>query len=51
MFGSDWPVCELAADYATVLAVAEGLTSGLSASERDAVFSDTARVVYGLSPT
>jgi L-fuconolactonase len=51
MFGSDWPVCELAADYATVLAVADGLTSGLSASERDAVFSETARVAYGLSPT
>ena len=51
MFGSDWPVCELAADYATVLAVAEELTSGLSRSERDAVFSETARVVYGLSST
>ena len=51
MFGSDWPVCELAADYGAVLAVAEDLTSGLSRSERDALFSETARVVYGLSPT
>ena len=51
MFGSDWPVCELAADYGTVLEVAEELTSGLSGSERDALFSETARVVYGLSST
>ena len=51
MFGSDWPVCELAADYSTVLAVAERLTSGLSASEREAMFSATASIIYGVSPT
>ena len=48
MFGSDWPVCLLAAPYDAVLAAAAELTSGLSASERAAVFAGTARRVYGL---
>ena len=48
MFGSDWPVCLLAAPYDAVLAAAAELTSALSASERAAVFAGTARRVYGL---
>jgi L-fuconolactonase len=48
LFGSDWPVCLLAAPYDAVLAAATELTSGLSASERAAVFAGTARRVYGL---
>ena len=49
MFGSDWPVCLLAADgYADVLAAADALTAGLSAGERAAVFGGTADRVYGL---
>ncbi len=48
MFGSDWPVCLLAAPYDAVLEAAAQLTSGLSASERAAVFAGTARRVYGL---
>ncbi|MFC4466537.1 amidohydrolase family protein [Streptomyces xiangluensis] len=48
MFGSDWPVCTLAATYTQVLDAAEELTSGLSDSERTEVFSGTARRVYAL---
>ncbi|MFD1935329.1 MULTISPECIES: amidohydrolase family protein [Nonomuraea] len=48
MFGSDWPVCELAASYGEVVALAETLTAELSTSERDAVFAGTARHVYAL---
>src|SRR5262249_12324100 len=39
MFGSDWPVCTLSASYAEVASAALALTSGLSLSERTAIFS------------
>ncbi len=45
MFGSDWPVCLLAADYGTVLAL---VVEALHADERTAVLGDTAIRVYGL---
>jgi L-fuconolactonase len=48
MFGSDWPVCLLASDYAGVVALAQWLTSGLSDAERTAVFALTAARVYGI---
>jgi L-fuconolactonase len=48
MFGSDWPVCTLAASYPGVLEAARDLTADLSPAERDAVFSGTATTVYGL---
>jgi L-fuconolactonase len=48
MFGSDWPVCTLAASYPDVLAAAHDLTAGLSPAEREAVFAGTATSVYGL---
>ena len=48
MFGSDWPVCTLAANYPDVLAAARDLTAGLSSAEREAVFAGTATSVYGL---
>lgn len=48
MFGSDWPVCLVAAGYREVLAVADRLTEGLDEGEREAVFSGTARQVYRL---
>ncbi|MEE4423034.1 amidohydrolase family protein [Streptomyces bugieae] len=48
MFGSDWPVCTLAAGYGDVLALAEAATTGLTAAERTAVFGGTAARVYGL---
>lgn len=49
MFGSDWPVCLLASDYAGVLALAESLTAGLSPTERAAVFGTTAARAYRLT--
>ncbi|MFF0362195.1 amidohydrolase [Streptomyces sp. NA02536] len=48
LFGSDWPVCTLRADYATVLGIADTLTAGLSPAEKDAVFGGNAVRVYGL---
>ena len=48
MFGSDWPVSILAASYEEVLNTARTLTAGLSAPEREAVFSGTAVRAYGL---
>ena len=49
MFGSDWPVCLLASDYARVVELAQALTAGLSASERADVFAGTATRVYGIA--
>ncbi|MFE1311999.1 amidohydrolase family protein [Streptomyces sp. NPDC058755] len=48
MFGSDWPVCTLAATYAQVIDTAGELTSGLSAAERTALYEGTAGRVYDL---
>ncbi|MET7724890.1 amidohydrolase family protein [Streptomyces mirabilis] len=48
MFGSDWPVCTLAAPYGQVVDVAEELTGGLGAEERAEVFGGTATCVYRL---
>jgi L-fuconolactonase len=48
MFGSDWPVCLLAASYGEVVEAAEQLTAGLTAGERAEVFGGTAARVYGL---
>ncbi len=49
MFGSDWPVCLLAASYGEVVQAAVELTSDLNGTERNAVFADTARRVYDLT--
>jgi L-fuconolactonase len=49
MFGSDWPVCLLATDYAGVVALARELVAGLADAERNAVFAATAERVYGLA--
>ncbi|MEV4798396.1 amidohydrolase family protein [Nonomuraea sp. NPDC049421] len=46
MFGSDWPVCLLAARYDQVVAAAGELCAGLSEDERAAVFAGTARRAY-----
>ncbi|WP_043618823.1 amidohydrolase family protein [Nonomuraea candida] len=48
MFGSDWPVCLLAADYAQVARAAGDLCAGLSADERAEVFAGAARRAYRL---
>lgn len=48
MFGSDWPVCRLAATYTEVVETALVLLDGLTDGERDAVLATTAERVYGL---
>lgn len=48
MFGSDWPVCRLAATYTEVLETARTLIGDLGEEERDAVLATTAERVYGL---
>jgi L-fuconolactonase len=49
MFGSDWPVCLVAASYADVVSAARELTAGLSIPEREAIFGGAAEHAYGLS--
>lgn len=49
MYGSDWPVCLLAAGYDEVLATAQELTAELSTAEREAVLGTTAAAWYGIS--
>ncbi|MCX6977299.1 MAG: amidohydrolase family protein [Verrucomicrobia bacterium] len=42
MFGSDWPVCLLAADYGRVLGVVEGALEGFSVADRAKIFGGNA---------
>ncbi|WP_198670443.1 amidohydrolase [Oceanicella sp. SM1341] len=51
MWGSDWPVLELAGAYPDWLACAQELTAGLTAGARAEVFGGTATRFYRLSPT
>lgn len=49
MFGSDWPVCELAGEYAQVFETLQQWLSSLSESERARILGGTARAFYGLA--
>ena len=49
MFGSDWPVCLLAAPYWEVKGIVEKFTSSLSDKERHKIFAQNAIEFYGLS--
>ncbi|MDH6115384.1 L-fuconolactonase [Kitasatospora sp. MAP12-15] len=51
MFGSDWPVCLLAASYGEVVSAAQNLTGRLEPHERAQVFGGTAARVYRLAKT
>jgi L-fuconolactonase len=51
MFGSDWPVCTVAASYAGVLDLAEEFLAELSEQDRAEVFGGTAERVYRLPAT
>ena len=48
MFGSDWPVCLLAGEYAEVAAIPRDYFSRLSATEQRMIWGDTAAEFYGL---
>jgi L-fuconolactonase len=47
MFGSDWPVCTLAASYVQVYGIVDAYLKNYSALEREAVFGGTAAEFYG----
>jgi len=49
LFGSDWPVCLLAASYEQVLAAARTCLSSLGPAARDKVFRGNACRAYGLT--
>lgn len=48
LFGSDWPVCTLAAEYADVVGIVEEFIGRLGAREREAVMGDNAVAFYRL---
>jgi L-fuconolactonase len=48
MFGSDWPVCLLAGEYADVAAIPRDYFSRLSAAEQRMIWGDTAARFYRL---
>ncbi|MFE4665041.1 amidohydrolase family protein [Streptomyces sp. NPDC056716] len=50
MFGTDWPVCTLAASYGQVVSAARELTAQLSQDERADLFDATATRMYDLGP-
>ena len=49
MYGSDWPVCELAGTYEQVVGAARDVLSELSEAEQQQVFGGTAKKFYGLA--
>ena len=50
MFGSDWPVCLAAVEYARWHAAVETLLQPLAGAERDAIMGQTAVAAYRLQP-
>lgn len=50
MFGSDWPVCELAGTYEQVYQALVDILGPISPSERKQIFGSTAQTFYDLKP-
>ena len=48
MYGSDWPVCKLAATYEQVAQLAEYLIQDLSSSEKEKFWALNAKKAYGI---
>lgn len=48
MFGSDWPVCLIAAEYKQVVEIVENYTAKLSVNEQEAFWCGNAKIFYGL---
>jgi L-fuconolactonase len=48
MIGSDWPVCTLAADYATAIGLVTDYVSALSAHEQAGILGDNCARFYGV---
>src|SRR5262249_10108985 len=51
MWGSDWPVLNLASDYGSWFAVSRRLVAELPASAREQIFGGTAAAFYGIDFT
>jgi len=49
LWGSDWPVVNLAADYVRWSAASEALLSALALADRAAIFGGNAQRFYGLA--
>lgn len=49
MFGSDWPVCLLAADYSRVLKLVTDYVNRLATADQERFFGGTAALCYGLA--
>jgi L-fuconolactonase len=49
MFGSDWPVCRLVAEYPQVAGLAEELIESLAPGDADAVWRHNAERFYGVA--
>ena len=49
MFGSDWPVCLLSADYAEVTGIIRDFIAPLSPAEQGQIWGGTATRFYGLT--
>jgi L-fuconolactonase len=50
MFGSDWPVCLLAASYGEVMDALDGALSGLGDPARAKIYGGNAVAFYRLRP-
>jgi L-fuconolactonase len=48
MFGSDWPLCLLAADYPAVVGAVDALVADLTPGEQHDIWDGTARRVYAI---
>ncbi len=48
MFGSDWPVCTLAAEYADVIGIVTDFLGALAETDRAAILGGTAERLYSL---
>lgn len=48
MFGSDWPVCLLAASYSQLKQIVSDYLQGYSAADREKIFGNNAAKFYGL---
>lgn len=51
MFGSDWPVCLLAADYGDVKQLLSDYLADFPVEQRDRIFGGNAEMFYGLKTT
>ena len=49
MFGSDWPVANLAASYGELINLVESLSKNFSADEKSSFWAETATNAYKLA--